>query len=83
VASDGADAARQAIRSRPLKYELVINLKTALGREVPMLLESACGTLRHADCASECPLIEGGLNRSPQHFILEGKDGVWDGTEIS
>ena len=25
----------------------------------------------------------GGLNRSPQHFILEGKDGVWDGTEIS
>src|SRR6266446_2367251 len=28
-------------------------------------------------------LLEGGLNRSPQHFILEGKDGVWDGTEIS
>jgi hypothetical protein len=27
--------------------------------------------------------LEGGLNRSPQHFILEGKDGVWDGTEIS
>jgi hypothetical protein len=26
---------------------------------------------------------EGGLNRSPQHFISEGKDGVWDGTEIS
>jgi hypothetical protein len=25
----------------------------------------------------------GGLNRSPQHFILAGKDGVWDGTEIS
>ena len=25
----------------------------------------------------------GGLNRSTQHFILEGKDGVWDGTEIS
>ena len=32
---------------------------------------------------SECPLVGGGLNRSPQHFILEGKDGVWDGTEIS
>src|ERR1039458_1836878 len=30
-----------------------------------------------------CPLLGGGLNRSPQHFILEGKDGVWDGTEIS
>jgi hypothetical protein len=29
------------------------------------------------------PLYLGGLNRSPQHFILEGKDGVWDGTEIS
>jgi hypothetical protein len=29
------------------------------------------------------PLYPGGLNRSPQHFILEGKDGVWDGTEIS
>src|ERR1700737_670229 len=27
--------------------------------------------------------LPGGLNRSPQHFILEGKDGVWDGTEIS
>ena len=25
----------------------------------------------------------GGLKRSPQHFILEGKDGVWDGTKIS
>jgi hypothetical protein len=23
-----------------------------------------------------CPLLVGGLNRSPQHFILEGKDGV-------
>ena len=30
-----------------------------------------------------CPLLGGGLNRSTQHFILEGKDGVWDGTEIS
>jgi hypothetical protein len=27
--------------------------------------------------------LRGGLNRSPQHFILEGKDGVWDGMEIS
>jgi hypothetical protein len=25
----------------------------------------------------------GGLNRSTQHFVLEGKDGVWDGTKIS
>jgi hypothetical protein len=32
---------------------------------------------------SRCPLWGGGLKRSPQHFILEGKDGVWDGTEIS
>ena len=29
------------------------------------------------------PELGGGLNRSTQHFILEGKDGVWDGTEIS
>jgi hypothetical protein len=29
------------------------------------------------------PIYIGGLNRSTQHFILEGKDGVWDGTEIS
>jgi hypothetical protein len=29
------------------------------------------------------PVFNGGLNRSTQHFILKGKDGVWDGTEIS
>jgi hypothetical protein len=29
------------------------------------------------------PDNHGGLNWSPQHFILDGKDGVWDGTEIS
>ena len=32
---------------------------------------------------AESPLCTGGLNRSTQHFILEGKDGVWDGTTIS
>jgi hypothetical protein len=32
---------------------------------------------------SEENLLVGGLNRSTQHFILEGKDGVWDGTKIS
>jgi hypothetical protein len=37
----------------------------------------------HADPIERCPLLGGGLNRSPQHFILEGKDGVWNGTEIS
>ena len=35
------------------------------------------------DISATCPVRLGGLNRSPQHFILEGKDGVWDGTEIS
>jgi hypothetical protein len=44
VASDGADAARQAIRSCALKYELAINLNTALGREVPMLLAKVIAT---------------------------------------
>ena len=29
------------------------------------------------------PVYPGGLNRSTQHFILAGKDGVWDGTKIS
>jgi hypothetical protein len=29
------------------------------------------------------PDWDGGLNRSMQHFISEGKDGVWDGTKIS
>jgi hypothetical protein len=38
---------------------------------------------RQAEGQPRCPLLSGGLNRSPQHFILEGKDGVWDGTEIS
>jgi hypothetical protein len=37
----------------------------------------------HASVAVQCPICFGGLNRSPQHFILEGKDGVWDGTAIS
>ena len=32
---------------------------------------------------AESPLYPGGLNRSTQHFILGGKDGVWDGTKIS
>src|SRR6476660_5413690 len=35
------------------------------------------------DWRRHCLFCEGGLNRSMQHFILEGKDGVWDGTEIS
>jgi len=26
--------------------------------------------LRHANCIERCPLSGGGLNRSPQHFIL-------------
>jgi hypothetical protein len=29
------------------------------------------------------PAYIGGLNRSMQHFILEGKDGVRNGTKIS
>jgi len=28
-------------------------------------------------------IVDGGLNRSTQHFILAGKDGVWNETEIS
>jgi hypothetical protein len=38
---------------------------------------------RVADAVAACPLLRGGLNRSMQHFILEGKDGVRNGTKIS
>ena len=38
---------------------------------------------KKSDSQIQCPLLGGGLNRSTQHFILEGKDGVWDGTKIS
>jgi hypothetical protein len=31
----------------------------------------------------ECSLLDGGLNRSPQHFILEEKMECSDGSEIS
>jgi hypothetical protein len=31
----------------------------------------------------EVRFTPGGLNRLMQHFILEGKDGVGDGTKIS
>src|ERR1700738_2824068 len=41
------------------------------------------GNSGHRISSASCPFVTGGLNRSPQHFILEGKDGVWDGTEIS
>src|SRR6202035_1415312 len=34
------------------------------------------GLIHHSDRG-----VQGGLNRSTQHFILEGKDGVWDGTK--
>ena len=37
----------------------------------------------HGAAVAACQLLGGGLNRPRQHFILEGKDGVWDGTEIS
>jgi hypothetical protein len=49
------------------------------------LLLPAIGDAGHSKAPRivECPVRVGGLNRSPQHFILEGKDGVWDGTAIS
>src|SRR3984893_8330490 len=43
-------------------------------------LAALFGARAMSDLSPQCA---GGLNRSPQHFILEGKDGVWDGTEIS
>ena len=30
----------------------------------------------HAAAGPSCPLLRGGLNRSTQHFILKGRDGV-------
>src|ERR1700722_11945427 len=32
---------------------------------------------RVVDCSVPMSELGGGLNRSAQHFILEGKDGVW------
>jgi hypothetical protein len=39
--------------------------------------------LPHGAKTASCPFLHGGLNRSTQHFILEGKDGVWDGSKVS
>jgi hypothetical protein len=36
---------------------------------------------QHWQIYNDHPKGKGGLNRSPQHFILEGKDGVWDSRE--
>jgi len=38
---------------------------------------------QHDSLKAGLPLSPGGLNRSMQHFILEGKDGVRNGTKIS
>ena len=80
MASDGADAARQAIRSCALKYELVINLNTALGREVPMLLAKVIATFHQrgtpsikgpARCASSTarPKVPSALLVTPAEVI--------------
>ena len=52
-------------------------------REIAAALRYPRARFNIERCLDGCPRFEGGLNRSPQHFILEGKDGVWDGTEIS
>jgi hypothetical protein len=44
---------------------------------------SATGTERHGAMSDLSPECAGGLNRSMQHFILKGKDGVRNGTKIS
>jgi hypothetical protein len=33
------------------------------------------------NCARVCPLLDGGLNGSTQHFIFEGKDGAGESLE--
>jgi hypothetical protein len=38
---------------------------------------------RETEWIGKFPNLDGGLNRSKQHFILEGKDGVRNGTKIS
>src|SRR6476661_8818982 len=39
--------------------------------------ESAFGGKAEADFGAVMSVDDGGLNRSTQHFILKGKDGVW------
>jgi hypothetical protein len=66
---------------------LSLALKSLTGNEA-----SQFKRLRVGDCVmlgfvpastASCHFSNGGLNRPTQHFILKGKDGVWDGTEIS
>jgi hypothetical protein len=49
----------------------------ALARWVCLAGVVICRSPAAAGAAGECPLMEGGLNRSTQHFILNGKDGVF------
>ena len=43
---------------------------------VERAIESRLAESGHSNRSRECPLSGGGLNRSTQHFILRGKDGV-------
>jgi hypothetical protein len=53
------------------------------GRENPAAMSAFAGKAENIYSRWVFPVLTGGLNRSTQHFILEGKDGVWDGTKIS
>jgi rubrerythrin len=52
---------------------------------MPVHICKTCGTSFPETPAppAQCPICEGGLNRSKQHFILEREDGVRNGTKIS
>jgi hypothetical protein len=60
-----------------------VRIKHALDVPIERPHEADPGEHRRAAKLGKKQRFHRGLNRSLQHFILEGKDGVWDGTEIS
>src|ERR1700691_866438 len=81
------------INSRRLRTPLKINLQDTgkigqYSRHMGQARFSPDAAVSHAAFgraarSNACLLMTGGLNRSKQHFILEGKDGVRNGTKIS
>jgi hypothetical protein len=82
IPQNGGSRAQQVINIGSADYSL---FRWIAPDEVPICTKSCPFGVKSAvlTVGRSLPFYPGGLNRSTQHFILEGKDGVWDGTEIS